>query len=67
MKNKFKIQDSDFSRTAWFLAVLVLGLGAGAASAQQYAVPWFKIAGGGGMQSTSGVGQIGILFNTFQG
>lgn len=25
------------------------------AHAQQYAVPWFKIAGGGGMQSTGGV------------
>jgi len=25
------------------------------ASAQQYEIPWFKIAGGGGMQSTGGV------------
>jgi hypothetical protein len=34
---------------------LVVCLFALTAHAQQYAVPWFKIAGGGGMQSTGGV------------
>ena len=33
----------------------LLALGALTASAQQYSVPWFKVAGGGGMQSTGGV------------
>ena len=38
--------------------LLILGLatsGANSSYAQQYAIPWFKIAGGGGMQSTGGV------------
>src|ERR1041385_4686000 len=40
-------------RAAWLLAAI--GLIAFNAAAQQYAIPWFKIAGGGGMQSTGGV------------
>lgn len=40
---------------SWCLGVLVVCLFALSAAAQQYAVPWFKIAGGGGMQSTGGV------------
>ena len=54
MKIGFMVQDSGSSRMAWSLALLALVLGAGLASAQPYAVSWFKIAGGGGT-STGGV------------
>ena len=37
------------------LAALNLQLSTTSAHAQQYAIPWFKIAGGGGLQSTGGV------------
>jgi hypothetical protein len=39
----------------WCLGVLVVCIFALTSAAQQYATPWFKIAGGGGMQSTGGV------------
>ena len=55
MKIGFRIQDSRFSRRTPCLGVLVVCLFAVSAPAQQYAVPWFKIVGGGGMQSTGGV------------
>ncbi len=41
-------------KTNHFLALALLAVSA-ATHAQQYAVPWFKIAGGGAMQSTGGV------------
>ena len=37
------------------ISALIFALGVLIASAQQYAIPWSKIAGGGGMQSTGGV------------
>ena len=50
-----RIRDSGFRRRTWCLGVLVVCLLTLSAHGQQYAVPWFKIAGGGGMQSTGGV------------
>ena len=41
--------------TARWLFLLALTCAAVPLGAQQYAVPWFKIAGGGAMQSTGGV------------
>ena len=48
-------QPSVISGKAWHLGVLVVLLYLAGASAQQYAIEWFKIAGGGAMQSTGGV------------
>jgi hypothetical protein len=38
-----------------WVGALVVCLFSATAHAQQYNIPWFKIAGGGGMQSTGGV------------
>jgi hypothetical protein len=38
-----------------FFGIAVFAFTGLSTSAQQYEIPWFKIAGGGGMQSTGGV------------
>jgi len=57
MKTKQSPQHSTFNLqlTALRFVVSAVCLLALSSSAQQYAIPWFKIAGGGGMQSTGGV------------